>query len=74
MTNTALEPPQSDNVLVGTVRMSSYLGFTSRHFVAVGGAEVMVDQAPDSPIVPGTVVYLEVPRYRSRIFAADAGA
>ncbi len=66
-----LQPPSSGNVLPGILRMSSYLGTTYRHLVAVAGSELTVDQMFEGPVPPGTTVYVVLPSQRSWIFPAE---
>lgn len=69
-----LRPPAGGNVLPGVLKMSSYLGTTYRHLVAVAGADLTVDQMVEAPVPPGTAVYIVLPSQKSWIFPAEGEA
>ncbi len=69
----SLERPAGDNVLQGTLRMSSYLGSTYRHFILLRAGEIMVDQTLARPLPSGSPVHVVVPRQRSWVFPAESG-
>ncbi|MDR7520189.1 MAG: ABC transporter ATP-binding protein [Armatimonadota bacterium] len=66
-------PPPDGNALPGTIRFTSYLGQTSRHFIMLGDSSVIVDRPAGPPLPPGAAVYVVIPRHQCWIFTDARG-